>query len=273
MIGVALLARGRRPAVVTFHLLSPRLSGLGQDLLFGRWTPWAPMLLASSLLSPLVLVGLTDDDTRRIRRAFPGCRVETVANAPPPPSPGPPIGLPFGPGVRLLVIGRLDEQKGIDRLLDALAREPMRSAAWSLCVVGDGKARQELVAQATRLGLGERVRFAGFLPGSRVLREADWLLAPSRSEGMPLTVLEAMEAGVPVMASAISSHVELLSSTPEAILPRAVERWSSALAACLDPQTRDRVRAAQARALPLYSRERQDHAYAALYRDILLRRR
>jgi glycosyltransferase involved in cell wall biosynthesis len=114
--------------------------------------------------------------------------------------------------VRLCFVGRLVRQKGLDVLLAALATLP-RHSPWRLTLVGDGPARPELAAQAARLGLGQRIHFAGWtsretLPG--LLADHDLFVFPSRDEGMPNAVLEAMATGLPVVATAIAGNEELV---------------------------------------------------------------
>lgn len=113
---------------------------------------------------------------------------------------------------RLLFVGRLVRQKGLDVLLDALARLPA-AASFELTLAGDGPLRHELAGQVGRLGLDDRVRFAGWvsrddMPGT--LRRADAFVFPSRDEGMPNAVLEAMASGLPVAATRISGNEELV---------------------------------------------------------------
>lgn len=123
------------------------------------------------------------------------------ADAPSPPSPAP---------LRLLVVGRLVRQKGVDLILEAMARTPV---PLDLTVVGDGGARPALEAQAAALGLQTRVRFAGWLERTALpdaYRAADLFVFPSRDEGMPNVVLEAMATGLPVAATDIAGNRDLV---------------------------------------------------------------
>jgi glycogen(starch) synthase len=128
-------------------------------------------------------------------------------------APGPECGSPTADApLRLLVVGRLVRQKGIDVVLEAMARLP-DPAAVRLSVVGDGPARGDLEVQAQRLGLGRCVAFTGWadraaLPG--FYRDADVFLLPSRDEGMPNVVLEAMASGLPVLATDIPGSRDLV---------------------------------------------------------------
>ncbi|WP_127501893.1 glycosyltransferase family 4 protein [Actinoplanes solisilvae] len=130
--------------------------------------------------------------------------------------------------LNLLYVGRLSPQKGVTRLLDAVSRcrRPVR-----LTVVGDGEQRAMLGERARALRL-TNVTFAG----SRIDAElrsmyaaADAFVLPSDREGMPLVALEAMAAGLPIVATAVPGNVELLDGV--AML---VEPTPAALAAGLD---------------------------------------
>ena len=99
-------------------------------------------------------------------------------------------------------VGRLVHQKGLDLLLEALARCTGPAASWPLALVGDGAERMALERQAAVSGLAEQVQFAGFqrdpLP---FLMGASVFVLPSRFEGMPNALLEAMAAGLAVIVS------------------------------------------------------------------------
>lgn len=111
---------------------------------------------------------------------------------------------------KLLVVGRLVRQKGVDCILRAMAETPI---AATLRVVGDGDARAELEAQAQALGLAARVRFEGWVDRAAlpdIYRAADVFVLPSRDEGMPNVVLEAMAAGLAVVGTDIPGNRDLI---------------------------------------------------------------
>ena len=124
-----------------------------------------------------------------------------------------PIEAASGQGpVRLLFVGRVVRQKGLDVLLDALALLP-QTACFELTIAGDGPLRAEMVDRAARLGLAGQVRFAGWVGREDMpdlLGHADAFVFPSRDEGMPNAVLEAMAAGLPVAATRIAGNEELV---------------------------------------------------------------
>jgi glycosyltransferase involved in cell wall biosynthesis len=148
------------------------------------------------------------------------------------------------PGERpftLITIASLAQMyKGIDVLLEALQKCP----GVCLRVVGDGRHRSELEAGARTLGIAERVSFLGQLPaGDGVRREldgADLFVLPSRTEGLPRALIEAMARGLPCLGSAVGGIPELLA--PEDLVPVGD---SAALAARIMEVRNDRARLAR----------------------------
>jgi glycosyltransferase involved in cell wall biosynthesis len=111
------------------------------------------------------------------------------------------------------MFGRLIEQKGVDVLLDAFALVRQQHPAAQLLIVGDGKERAALEAQAARLALGDAVGFAGWMEheaASRMMAVCDVITVPSRWEGFGLVTLEAMSWARPIIASRTSSLPEIV---------------------------------------------------------------
>jgi glycosyltransferase involved in cell wall biosynthesis len=107
----------------------------------------------------------------------------------------------------VLVTARLDKQKGHHYLLQAASLVP--TAVFVL--VGDGPERASLEAQARALGLSDRVTFLGYRNDvGDLLTTCDLFVLPSLFEGLPLSVLEAMAAGKPVVATAIGGTDEAI---------------------------------------------------------------
>ena len=114
-----------------------------------------------------------------------------------------------GEAARLLVLGRLSPEKGVDVLIQALARRAAGAAR--LTVVGDGPERRRLEQLTADLGLSARVEFVGYRDDvGPFLRAADALVMPSHREGLPLTLVEALAAGLPVVASDVGGVGELV---------------------------------------------------------------
>ncbi|WP_460168287.1 glycosyltransferase [Thermostilla marina] len=109
----------------------------------------------------------------------------------------------------LLTAGKLTACKGHHVLLDALSR--LADRRWVLILLGEGERREALADQAAALGIADRVLMPGFrddLP--RLLCGADVFVFPSLEEGLGSTVIEAMAAGVPIVATTAGGLPELL---------------------------------------------------------------
>jgi len=106
-------------------------------------------------------------------------------------------------------VGRLTKQKGFDILIQALAR--LGDPTVELLLVGRGEEEEKLRAQAFALGLGKRVHWGGYRQDiAQILRILDVYVQPSRFEGMPNALMEAMAAGRPVIASSVDGILDLI---------------------------------------------------------------
>lgn len=109
------------------------------------------------------------------------------------------------------LISRLEWLKGIDVVLEALCTDVWAQREWRLRIAGDGPDRAYYEQLAAHLGLGDRVRFLGHRPDVREIWSACHLgLLASRSEGLPLAVVEAMVCGRPVVVSDVGAVRELV---------------------------------------------------------------
>lgn len=138
--------------------------------------------------------------------AVPACKVKVLLNG----SPGPdcaPMRTRRSEPLKILFLGRLGERKGVPELLAALADRRLTAVQWLATLAGDGDVAHYR-AQASALGLGERVRFPGWVStpqANRLLLESDVLVLPSRAEGLPMSVIEAFAYGVPVVSTAVGA--------------------------------------------------------------------
>lgn len=107
-----------------------------------------------------------------------------------------------------LFIGRLIHQKAVDVLIEAFAEVEGDSY---LLIVGQGKEQLALEAQVKKNGLGKRVIFAGVRNDvPQLLATTDCFVLPSRYEGLPLVLTEALAAGKPIIASDFEASVEMI---------------------------------------------------------------
>jgi glycosyltransferase involved in cell wall biosynthesis len=121
------------------------------------------------------------------------------------------------PAKKLITIGSLEQlYKGTDILLEAIGQCVNKGMEIELIVIGDGKFRAELEAKAVALGLQSFVRFHGQIPAGEAVRAeldaADLFVLPSRTEGLPRAMIEAMARGLPCIGSTAGGIPELLSS-------------------------------------------------------------
>lgn len=117
----------------------------------------------------------------------------------------------------MLFASRLHHQKGVDVLLSALVE--LKRSDYICLIAGTGEEREKLEAMATSLGLTDRVRFLGFRSDvPELLRLSHFMVLPSRYEGMPLIILEAMAAGCPIIATSVDGTAEVLRDEISALL-------------------------------------------------------
>lgn len=137
----------------------------------------------------------------------------------------------LGLGSAAPVVGcaaRFDPVKRLDLLVRACAALPDATAR--LVLIGRGREERRLRALAADLGVSSRVVFAGEIPdAARLFPAFDVYAAPSAKEGLPLGVLEAMALGLPVVASDIPAHREVLGPQSGGLVAGGVEALAAAL--------------------------------------------
>jgi L-malate glycosyltransferase len=158
-----------------------------------------------------------DTHERLIAAGYPASRLRMIPNA---------VDLsrfeaerrPSGDVVRVAYVGRLRRVKGVGVLLDAWRLLAGEGGA-RLVIAGDGDQRAELEAQLDRLGLRDTVELAGEVADvSGVLRETDVYVQPSFMEGMPNSVLEAMAASLPIVATRVGGNQDLVTDGDNGLL-------------------------------------------------------
>lgn len=184
---------------------------------------------------------------------------------------------PMAPGVRstppqdrtVLAVGRLHRQKGFDVLLRALALvEHARGV-----VVGDGEERTALESLARELGVTDRVELRRWDDDVRdTYASYDVLVVPSRFEAFPLTIVEAMFAGIPVIATDVGSVAEAVVDGETGVLvpPEDVGGLANAIAGLLEehPRRVELGRRGRARARRLFTASAMAHRYETLYAEL-----
>lgn len=138
----------------------------------------------------------------------------------------------------VLFVGRLEAQKDPDLLIDGAVAAMRADPGLRLVIVGDGGLRAAVERRATDSGLGDRIHLLGFRPADAIatlMHAADALLLPSRFEGMPITVLEALATGLPVVATPVGEVPSLVvdGETGARIEARTAGAVAAALAAVL----------------------------------------
>ena len=174
-----------------------------------------------------------------------------------------------------LFVGRVAHEKNIGFLLEALPHALQRCPELLLLIAGEGPALYELQACVARLGLSASVQFIGYLDRQRELpacyAAADVFAFASLTETQGLVLLEAMAAGLPVVALAEMGTIDILAPGLGALSPPAnPARFGAALGQLLGhPESRQRLSIEAAR----YAHEWSDHSMAArlaqLYRTLL----
>jgi glycogen synthase len=192
--------------------------------------------------------------------------------------PLPDLAAPAGPreGWRLAFAGRLIRKKGVDVLLAAMASLADRFPRLHLAIAGEGDERPALEAGVARLGLGQRITFAGGLAHEAVypfLAAADIVVVPSRIEPFGLVALEAAQMWRPVIASAVDGLPEVVLHGETGLLVPPDD--PPALAAAMADLIADPVRAgalgaaARQRAETQFAWERYVVAHEQLFAGIL----
>jgi glycosyltransferase involved in cell wall biosynthesis len=170
----------------------------------------------------------------------------------------------------ILTVARLARQKGIDVLLSAASQVP--DAVF--LIAGEGPERTALEGRAAALGLGNSVRFLGAAHNvPDLLAACDVFVLPSLAEGLPLSVLEAMAAGKPIVATRIAGTDEAVADGTTGVLvpPRDPDALAMAIRSLLaDPDRASRLaRAGQERVQSEFPVGRTVAAVAAQYEEVL----
>lgn len=178
------------------------------------------------------------------------------------------LGVPHG--YLVATVGRLAPEKNFPLLLDAFASAFASDADAALVFIGDGSERESLQARATERGIAHRVFFLGWRRDvADLLPGLDAFALSSFSEGLPMAMLEAMSAGVPVVSTAVGDIPNVIVDGEHGLLVASED--GPGMAAALGALRRDPARAAELGAagqrtvVATYSREGMIDAYCRAY--------
>ena len=172
------------------------------------------------------------------------------------------------------VIARLEEQKGHRYLLEALSIIPEHLASLKILIVGDGQLRSVLETETKRRALSSNVFFLGTRkPIAPILRALDLFLLPSLWEGFSMAILEAMAAGVPVIATSVGGAGEVITSGQDGLLipPGDAQSLAEAIKDALRHRAKylEMARIGRERVRQNFSQEKHMEALQTLYLQIL----
>ncbi len=174
----------------------------------------------------------------------------------------------------IVSVGRLSAEKGYDLLIRACGRLTAKRVDWSLVLLGEGGQKTHLQDVAQREESSGRVHFAGYCPRAYgAMPSFRVFVLSSLTEGLPITLLEAMQAGVPVVASAVGEIPNLLDGGRfgRLVPPGDVDSLAEALDDVYHHPDEAYERAARARkhVLEEYGVEKTARRYGELYRTLL----
>ena len=171
------------------------------------------------------------------------------------------------------VVARFSAEKGVDRAVRMFAALNQQRPNTRLHLIGDGPQRGDLESLVDRLGLTYQVRWWGWQKDARPILEAmDTLVLPSRTEGLPNVVLEAMAIGLPVVATQVGAVNEVLDGGAcGVLLSNDEDAWAEQLLPVIDmPLVRERLLcAAWLRVNQEYDFVRRMRRVEAIYDELL----
>ena len=135
---------------------------------------------------------------------------------------------------RLIYIGRLAVEKGLPILFESIKMLREKGHVVSLMLVGDGPDRKYLEELGATLGIGAQLEFKGYASQDEIVQylgESDIFVLPSYAEGVPVSIMEAMACGIPVVATFVGGVVELVENEISGLLvsPSDIEGLGNAI--------------------------------------------
>ncbi len=218
----------------------------------------------------IVHVSKFEADTYRQKIHAPRCRVQVIPNGLRPDE-FEPIA-PHSDARDLLFIGAFRDLKGIDVLLAAIAKLKASGRRITANLVGQPEGRAEFEAIARNLDIADQVAFHDPMPARQAFATAHVVVVPSRAESMPYVVLEAIAAGLPVIATNVGGIPEIFGSLSDRLVPAGdADALARRISASLADPAKARADAASLRnaAKTRFSIAAMEAETTALYRHVL----
>ncbi|HEX2835408.1 MAG TPA: glycosyltransferase family 4 protein [Thermoanaerobaculia bacterium] len=256
--GALLSRRTGIPCVATLHVAPPargrdRIKDRLMRFALNRWAARTIAVSAALREKYLAAGGL---DPAKLLVAHNGIAIERFAHN----------GSPAH-GRQLMTVSVLRPGKGIEVLIEALTKIPSAT----LMVVGDGPMREEWAALAQRFGVAGRIQWLGYRNDvETLLPRADLFVLPSLDDAFPTVLLEAMAAGVPVVATRVGGIPEIVDDgvTGKLVPPNDAAALAAAINALLDADTSGMRDAARTRARERFSTEAWIARLDAIYAEV-----
>lgn len=284
-VGAAVRRRSGQPLIFTAHTR--------YDLYARYYAPFLPARLASGLMAAwlrritrqfdLVVAVSTADETM-LRAQGVTAPVEVISNgieldrfSAAAPADREALGLPRAAGLALYV-GRLGPEKNLPVLIEAFAHAirnaPAAAAPLALALVGSGPLEAQLRRQVARLGLAGQVHFLGRRPNEAIpglVAAADMFVTASESEGHPITVIESLAAGLPVVAYAVPGIHETIQDGVNGLLaaPGAAALGAALARLAASPDLRQSLSAGARASAAQYSIHTTTRRLLERYNDLL----
>ena len=173
----------------------------------------------------------------------------------------------------VLGVGRLAAEKGFDALIESVSQLTESYPDIGLIIVGEGKLREQLQALAEERGIANKVMMPGFydqIPA--LMRQSDVLAMPSKTEGLPMTALEAMAVGIPIVATRVGALPAVLEQGEGGwfVDSNSSKSVATSLKDCLeDPEkTGSKIRWAKEKVVQSFSAEAMEKAYRDIYQKV-----
>ncbi len=173
----------------------------------------------------------------------------------------------------ILFVGELRKLKGVDVLIEAIARLKSNGSTLRTVIVGDGPDREAFEALARSRGIETQIDFAGAMPARSAFAKGRLLVVPSRAESLPYIVLEGIAAGLPVIATNVGGIPEIFDLDAGALLPpNDAEALASAIRKQLDRPDGGEISRLRARVSGLFTVSAMTGGILGAYEQALARR-